>query len=105
MLIFEKRQPEPQPIRITKIEIMNKKLNKVPSAGTKDDSEQKVENMQVIQHNAKPNVVCSPNFLDSCPQRRVILLWANETGGDVIIQDVDTTLYPAKLSNEIIVFG
>jgi uncharacterized protein (DUF1499 family) len=38
---------------------MNKKLNKVPSARTKADSEQKVENMQVSPAIAKPNVVCS----------------------------------------------
>lgn len=39
---------------------MNKKLNKVPSAGTKADSEQKVENMQVGPAIAKPNVVGIP---------------------------------------------
>lgn len=38
---------------------MNKKLNKVPSAGTKADSEQKDEDMQVCPAIAKPNVVCS----------------------------------------------
>lgn len=42
---------------------MNKKLNKVPSARTKADSEQKAENMQFSQHNAKPNVVRSPKSL------------------------------------------
>lgn len=38
---------------------MNKKPNKVPSAGTKADSEQKDEDMQVSPAIAKPNVVCS----------------------------------------------
>jgi hypothetical protein len=38
---------------------MNKKLNKIPLAGTKADSEQKDEDMQVIPAIAKPNVVCS----------------------------------------------
>jgi hydroxyacyl-ACP dehydratase HTD2-like protein with hotdog domain len=31
-------QPERQPINKLKVEIMNKKLNSIPSAGTKDDS-------------------------------------------------------------------
>jgi DNA polymerase/3'-5' exonuclease PolX len=39
---------------------MNKKLNKVPSAGTKDDSEQKDEDMQVSPAIAKPNVGSIP---------------------------------------------
>ena len=33
------------------------KLNSKSQAGTKDDSEQKDEDMFVSQHNAKPNVV------------------------------------------------
>lgn len=48
--------PEPQPIRITKIEIMNKKLNKVPSAGTKADSSTGDDVNSVSQHSRKPNV-------------------------------------------------
>ena len=35
---------------------MNKKLNKVPSARTKADSEQKDEDIFVSQHSRKPNV-------------------------------------------------
>jgi hypothetical protein len=38
---------------------MNKKLNKIPSAGTKADSEPKDEDMQVSPAIAKLNVVCS----------------------------------------------
>lgn len=38
---------------------MNKMSNKIPSAGTKADSEQKYENMQVSPAIAKPNVSSS----------------------------------------------
>jgi hypothetical protein len=41
------------------------KLNSKSQARTKDDSEQKDEDMQVSQHNTKPNVVCSPNVLST----------------------------------------
>lgn len=42
---------------------MNKKAKNVASARAKADSEQKDENMQVSQHNAKTNVVCSQSPL------------------------------------------
>lgn len=41
------------------------KPNRKSQARTKADSEQKVENMLVSQHNAKPNVVCSPNVVST----------------------------------------
>lgn len=53
--------PEQQPNRITKVEIMNKKLNKVPSARTKADRTTKDDGMQVSPAIAKQNVTCIPS--------------------------------------------
>lgn len=43
------------------------KLNSKSQARTKDDSEQKDEDIFVSQHNAKPNVVRSPKSTYVCP--------------------------------------
>jgi hypothetical protein len=51
---------------------MNKKPNKIPSAGTKADSEQKDENMQVSPAIAKPNVVCSQST-SNCKCKNYVL--------------------------------
>ncbi len=48
--------PEPQPNKITKDEIKNKKLSKEKSAGTTDDRSTKAEEMQVSPAIAKPAV-------------------------------------------------
>lgn len=72
---------------------MNKqKLNK----------EQKADNNSVSQPIAKPNVVGSQM---SANGRRVTLSWSDDPKNPIDIQDVVTTLYPAKLSNEVMLFG
>ena len=73
---------------------MNKKLNKIPSAGTKADSKQKDENMQVSPAIAKPNVVCSQmSVTPFCEIKTEILslgfneLSSDDKGTEFLIED------------------
>ena len=59
-------QPERQPNRITKDEIMNKKLNKEISARTTDDSSTKADEMHVSPAIAKPTVIGCPIARPKC---------------------------------------
>ena len=55
---FIKSSREPQPNKITKDEIKNKKLSKELSARTADESSTKDEQMHVSPAIAKPGVGC-----------------------------------------------
>ena len=56
MLAFIFVSLEPKPNGITKVEVNNKNSYRYSSAGTKADSEQKVEDLFVSQHSSKPLV-------------------------------------------------
>lgn len=78
------------------------KDDSVPSAGAKADSTTTDQDMQSSSNDTKPPVVGSQ--MSGCG-RRVVLTWSGDTKNPITIQDVDTTLYPAKLSNEVMLFG
>jgi hypothetical protein len=61
-LVFEKPKLKPQLIKKLKVKNMNKKLKKVPSAGTKVESSTNDEVTTSSQTIAKPNVICSQIF-------------------------------------------